>query len=228
MFGVSLTSRRLCDCVGLTGWVVESQRQTVTRGGTVGKKRLEEMTLAELWQLFPIALVPPDPRWSDWYAHEHRELVALLGDQVVLHHIGSTSVPGLVAKPIIDILAETAPGADLAAIVQTLVAHGWLVMNRDGPRVDLNKGYTPDGFAERVFHLHIVPWGCRDEVDFRDWLITHPDTAAEYAALKQSLAEPFRHDRDGYTTAKTNFVRAVTAQAQVSRPRLPGTAGPEA
>jgi GrpB-like predicted nucleotidyltransferase (UPF0157 family) len=182
------------------------------------KKRLEEMTLAELWQLFPIELVPSDPRWPDWYTDEHSALASLLGDRVAhLHHIGSTSVPGLVAKPIIDILAEINPDADLDAVTQTLVEHGWLVMNRNALRIDLNKGYTPDGFAERVFHLHIVPLGCRDAVDFRDWLITHPDTAAQYVALKQSLVEIFRYDRDAYTAAKYTFIRTITIQAQASR-----------
>jgi GrpB-like predicted nucleotidyltransferase (UPF0157 family) len=69
-----------------------------------------------------------------------------------------------------------------------------------------NKGYTPEGYAERVFHLHVGYFGDWSELYFRDYLIAHPDIANEYGKLKMDLREKFRLDRDGYTKAKTDFV----------------------
>lgn len=178
----------------------------------------QDMTLAELWQLFPIELRESDPEYPQWYAEAAAQLEDLLGDQVVrTSHIGSTSVPGLVAKPIVDILAELDPASDPELVVRTLEAHGWMLMAQTTTpslRLDLAQGYTPTGFAERVFHLHVVHPGDHDELWFRDWLRDHPEARADYAALKQDLALKYRHDRDAYTDAKTTFVRKTVQQAR--------------
>ena len=186
-----------------------------------GIQRLAGLSLVELWRLFPIQLRPYDPVWPQWYAEQAGELGPLLGAGARVSHIGSTAVPGLLAKPIVDILAEVAGDADPMGLVGYLEAHGWTLMRHTaGPqwRLDLNKGYTPRGFAERVFHLHVQPYARPprdpDEICFRDWLRTHPETCRQYAALKQRLLEAYEHDRDAYTQAKTDFVRTVTAQAQ--------------
>jgi GrpB-like predicted nucleotidyltransferase (UPF0157 family) len=167
--------------------------------------------------LFPIQLRPYDPAWEQWYETEATHLrSAFTGDAVEITHIGSTSVPGLMAKPIVDILVETDDQRGPAAIVSALVDQGWLLMAAsDDPRfrLDLNKGYTPDGFADKVFHCHVVRPGDRDEVYFRDWLRTHPRTCREYEALKRDLASKHEHDRDAYTLGKTQFIRAITGQA---------------
>jgi GrpB-like predicted nucleotidyltransferase (UPF0157 family) len=76
------------------------------------------------------------------------------------------------------------------------------------------KGYLPDGFAEKVYHIHVRYPGDYDELYFRKYLIAHPEAAAEYAALKYDLHTNFRHDRDGYTIAKTAFIREVTQKAR--------------
>ena len=186
-------------------------------------KPLSELTLAELWQLFPIELVPHNPAWARWYVEAAAELNALLGDGIVrLCHIGSTAVPGLEAKPIVDLLLEVEPASDQTALLEALAGAGWLVMNRQAGsnwRIDLNRGYTPQGLAERVFHLHVVPPGDHAELYFRDWLLDHPETCAAYQALKRDLALRFRHDRDAYTQAKTALIEAAVAEA---RRALPG------
>jgi GrpB-like predicted nucleotidyltransferase (UPF0157 family) len=82
------------------------------------------------------------------------------------------------------------------------------------PHVMFLKGYLPDGFAERVYHIHVRYLGDWDEPYFRDYLIAHPETAAEYAALKIRLHKDFEHDRDGYTKSKSEFIRAVTYRAR--------------
>jgi GrpB-like predicted nucleotidyltransferase (UPF0157 family) len=73
-------------------------------------------------------------------------------------------------------------------------------------QADFNKGYTPEGFAEKVYHLHVRYYGDWDELYFRDYLIEHKEIAQEYAILKAGLLEPYRNNRDGYTDAKREFV----------------------
>lgn len=78
----------------------------------------------------------------------------------------------------------------------------------------LYKGYTENGFAERVFHLHLRYEGDNDEIYFRNYLIAHPDIAREYERLKLGLWKRFEHDRDGYMNGKTEFVKKYTTHAK--------------
>ncbi|MDR1778686.1 MAG: GrpB family protein [Clostridiales Family XIII bacterium] len=178
---------------------------------------LSEMTLEELWQLFPIQLQEHRPEWADWYAEERGRLAAVLGARAArIDHIGSTYVEGLLAKPIVDILVQVAPDAEMAAVKADLLADGWLLMAENSAygELDLNKGYTPDGFAERVFHLHVRREGDWDELRFRDYLTAHPEEAAAYAALKRELLGKYEHNRDAYTQAKTDFIKSCVAKAR--------------
>ena len=183
------------------------------------KNPLSEMSLEELWQLFPIILKPHNPNYSGWYEEEKGNILhALKGFPVTrIEHIGSTSVPGLLAKPIVDILLEVAPSCDLFEMKDRLTSASWILMAEvldPEMKISFNKGYTPDGFAERVFHLHVHLSGDWDELYFRDYLIAHPETAAEYEKLKRSLFKQYEHDRDAYTQAKTQFVREVSQKGR--------------
>lgn len=80
--------------------------------------------------------------------------------------------------------------------------------------ISFNKGYTEEGFADRVFHLHLRYYGDNNELYFRDYLIEHPDAAREYEKLKLKLWKDYERDRDGYTNAKTEFIRKYTKQAK--------------
>lgn len=178
-------------------------------------KDLSEMTLEELWQLFPIVLSEYDPEWIVWYSEEKANLLALLGETVQrIDHIGSTSVPGLLSKPTVDILLQVSPSTDAKRLKTLLESGGWGLMQENGLFLDLQKGYTTNGFAERVFHLHVKPVGDHDELYFRDYIAAHPDAAEEYAALKRKLFERYEHNRDGYTEAKTDFVRSIVTKAR--------------
>jgi len=173
-------------------------------------KPFSDMTLEELWQLFPIQLSEHKPEWAGWYRLESDKLMSLLGKAVAsVDHIGSTYVSGLLAKPIVDILLQVAADADLSLVKEIITAEGWHLMaeNSNYGDLDLCKGYTPDGFADKVYHLHIRRAGDWDELYFRDFLASHPETAAEYAELKQSLLIKYEHNRDAYTEAKTEFVK---------------------
>ena len=118
---------------------------------------LEEMSLEELWQLFPIFLREHQDEWKEWYEEERLRLVSFLPEhQIVrLTHIGSTSIETIWAKPIVDILLEIPKAADMAVMRDLLLQNGFLLMSESQGRMSFNKGYTPSGFAERVFHLHL-------------------------------------------------------------------------
>lgn len=181
----------------------------------VGKKCLSELTLEELWQLFPIELVAHRTEWGHWAEAEIEVLRAELADDYpLISHIGSTAVPGIWAKPIVDILIEVNSGANPGDIKRKIERCGYICMSAEGKRMSFNKGYTPDGYADKVFHVHVHPEGDNDEVYFRDYLIAHPDVAHEYEALKLNLLPRYKHDRDGYTAEKAEFVRRVTEIAR--------------
>ncbi|WP_058301797.1 GrpB family protein [Gorillibacterium timonense] len=186
-------------------------------------KSLSEMTLEELWQLFPIVLKEHNPMYKEWYLAEKEEILRAVGSATVkrINHIGSTSVEGLVAKPTVDILLEIGADCDLESLKQNLKAAGWTCMSwADEPaiRASFNKGYTPQGFAEKVYHLHVRRLGDWDELYFRDYLRDHREVAEEYERLKTGLKEQYEHDRDGYTNAKTDFIKGHMAKARAEYP----------
>ena len=134
-------------------------------------KKLSEMTLEELWQLFPIFLTEHQPVWAAWYEEEAAHLRALLPAEARVSHVGSTAVEGIWAKPIIDILVEVPEEAPLASVGALLAEHGWTRMAADERRMSFNRGYTEQGFAERVFHLHLRYAGDHDELYFPIFLV---------------------------------------------------------
>ncbi len=251
-------------------------------------KILLEWPLEKLWERFPVVLEPHRPCWHTWYEEEAARLRAVLPDGVKIHHIGSTAIPGICAKPIIDLLVElpraetgicagtsphsetclrsdacthddarastftrvhddtlthsdtyayaygahagtlarndapthgnTLPCNDALARCKPLIERcGYLCMSERPDRMSFNKGYTPQGYAERVFHLHLRLPGDIDECLFRDYLRSHPAVALAYERLKQTLAARYRHDRDAYTAAKTAFVTLYTQKARGER-----------
>ena len=179
---------------------------------------LKDMSLEELWKLFPIILKEHNPDYPAWYEDEQANLMGILKDYNIsrVNHIGSTSVSGLMAKPIVDILLELESGYEMKAVVNTLQSNGWIVMARDdsAQTIDLNKGYTSKGFAEKVYHLHIKPAGDWDELYFRDYLREYTGAAKEYEHLKLRLKEKFEHNRDAYTAAKSGFIQEYTQAAR--------------
>jgi len=181
-------------------------------------KKLSEMTLEELWWLFPIILREYNPAWAEWYKEEAALLQRHFGSKIQrIRHIGSTSVPGLSAKPTVDILLETDTLCGSAEARRICADCGYTVMcESEEPswQLDLCKGYTNEGFAERVFHLHIRYLGDWDEPLFCEYLRHHPECAAQYAELKKSLKERFEHNRDAYTDAKSDFVKTCSAAAR--------------
>lgn len=178
-------------------------------------KKLSEMNLEELWHLFPIVLTEHQDCWKNWYSEEKAALEKIVPQAVRVSHIGSTAVRSIQAKPIIDILMEVPKECDLSAVKDILTENGYICMSQNADRLSFNKGYTENGFAERVFHLHLRYSGDNDELYFRDYLIERPDIARGYEKIKLTLGEKFEHNRDGYTAAKTEFVRKYTNEAKL-------------
>ena len=178
-------------------------------------KPLQNLTLTELWELFPIVLSPHNPQWPEWAKEEIDALSVVLSAYTpIISHIGSTAISDIQAKPIIDILVEINPGADWQRIEDEMEAAGYICMVVTVTGRSFNKGYTPGGYADKVFHIHIRTTGDNDEIYFRDYLLAHPDVAREYETLKLGLLPKYRNDRDGYTEAKTDFVRRITDLAK--------------
>ena len=180
-------------------------------------KELSEMTLEELWELFPIFLVEHTDKWTE----DYKEIELLLQDLFTsypihrISHIGSTAIEGIWAKDIVDVLVEVGANADLNAMARLMERHGFMIMSADAKRISLNRGYTEKGFADQVYHVHLRVAGDHDELLFRDYLNDHPDAAKAYEALKLELWKRYPHDRDAYTEAKTAFVREYTDKGRL-------------
>lgn len=173
-------------------------------------KKLSEMTLEELWELFPIFLTEHQDCWEQWFREKQAELAPLLPSESRISHIGSTAIRGIWAKPIVDILMEVPDKAAFSTAKAVLKENSYTLMSEGENRTSFNQGYTEQGFAQRVFHLHLRLTGDNDELYFRDYLNAHPEAAREYEALKLKLWKEYEHDRDEYTRQKTGLVRKYT------------------
>lgn len=179
------------------------------------KKSLSEMTLEELWQIFPIILKDHNPKYKEWYETEKNLIEKEVHSNMIkrISHIGSSAVEGLISKPTVDILLEVDKSCDIEQLKSVLGSSGWILMvvnNEPDFKMSFSKGYTPEGFAKKVYHLHVRFLGDCNELYFRDYLIAHKDIANEYAKLKQKLALEHKHNRDAYTDAKSDFIVKYT------------------
>ena len=167
-----------------------------------------------------VRLVAADPRWPLLYAAEAGRLASAVQDAglppLVLEHIGSTAVPGLVAKPIIDLMAGYASEDDAGRrYLEAIVAAGYEPRGPQGVpgRELLVRGPR----AARTHHLNLVSVGgrfWREHIYFRDRLRAEPELASAYAALKRELAARHAHDRGAYTEGKARFVASVLGRGR--------------
>lgn len=138
-------------------------------------KQLDQMSLEELWALFPIILEPYQPKWRAMYEKESARIRAAVPVQRI-SHIGSTSVPGLLAKPTVDILLEIANKMPLERVIEGMEGLGYLFELQPAkppPHAMFMKGYTPQGFAPEVFHVHVRYGGDWPELYFCEYLRRH-------------------------------------------------------
>jgi GrpB-like predicted nucleotidyltransferase (UPF0157 family) len=162
----------------------------------------------------PIVVVPYDPEWPKRFAELGRQLRGALGDVALrIDHIGSTAVPGLDAKPVVDIQISVASFEPLDAYRLPLERAGY-VFRVDN--ADRTKRYFRERPGERRTHIHVRragSWSEQAGLLFRDYVRAHPDDAAQYAELKRTLADKHREDRAEYTDAKAPFIWSVMMRA---------------
>ena len=166
-----------------------------------------------------IVVQPYDPTWPALFQKEAERLCPLLGNNLAgLHHIGSTAVPGLAAKPTIDILIVVRSHARLDACCQELESLGYQAKGENG--IPGRRYFQRLAGEDHLFHLHAYEDGhpdIRRHLDFRDTLRDHPETAQAYAALKHALMAQYTYDPKLYTEGKSDFIQAVDRQVAAWR-----------
>jgi GrpB-like predicted nucleotidyltransferase (UPF0157 family) len=162
-----------------------------------------------------IGLSEPDPAWLGEFHRMKRQLQANFPEAVGrIEHYGSTAIPGVPAKPTIDILVET-PSFDVArrVLVPGLADPEWEFWVYADHMIFIKRG---EFSGPRTHHVHVAPAGHRlwEGLVFRDYLAANPDAAREYAVLKRELSARYQTDREAYTRAKTEFIRGILNRAE--------------
>ena len=196
---------------------------------TIMKKKVSELSIDEFKKTFPIILKEYNASYKDWYESEKQNILNTVKAQDIarINHIGSSAVEGLIAKPTIDILLEIDGCCNVTKLIDDLKAIGYgieIFVRKDDPMtLLLGKGYSSDGYAERVYHLHVRYLGDWDELYFRDFLIENPDVSAEYGKLKLNIINDIEKGiiervpngmPNGYSQAKLAFVKKYSDAAK--------------
>jgi GrpB-like predicted nucleotidyltransferase (UPF0157 family) len=168
-----------------------------------------------------VVVVPYDPAWPATFEMLRDRIAAALGDLAAgIEHIGSTAVPGLDAKPVIDIDVVIRHAEDLDEVASRLATLGYArlgdlgIVGREAFRS------APDLPRHHLFVCAAGSMPLQAHLTLRDALRAHPELAAKYAALKRELAERFRDDRDSYTEGKTPFITSVLLDERSGTRRL--------
>ncbi len=173
----------------------------------------------------PIVIADYDPRWATMYAEESARIQNVIGEWLLdIEHVGSTSVPGLGAKPIVDIMPGLRSLGDAPHVISAMEELGYQYFPEYEDELPERRYFVrPPGPANRhrrLFHIHAVEttsafW--HRHLAFRDYMRAHAETAEEYAALKRRLAAEYGSDRVGYTEAKTEFITRIESLALTER-----------
>jgi len=165
----------------------------------------------------PVVIEEYNEDWALEYQQEERKIKEILTNKLIaIEHIGSTSVPGLGAKPIIDFMVGVSDLNEVEQFIEPLAKLGYEhVYHKEFPnRRFFRKGQRRAG----THHLHIYNYGSKEwknNILFRDYLKTHPDVLKQYNQLKKELAEKYRNDRVAYTNAKHPFIIDVIQKAEM-------------
>jgi GrpB-like predicted nucleotidyltransferase (UPF0157 family) len=170
-------------------------------------------------QSAPIVICEYDPNWVFLYEKEKENLSQILADNIErIEHVGSTSVPGLGAKPIIDILigVKTLKIADQCVLM--LINQGYRYVQEHEDVLPMRRYFTKGSKqGGRTHHIHMVETTSdffSDHLLFRDYLRKHPMKAKEYYLLKKALEKKYKFEREKYTDAKTDFVLSILEKAE--------------
>lgn len=163
-----------------------------------------------------VEVVPHNPLWQKAFEDESRQIAAAIGSNVVIiHHIGSTAISGIYAKPIIDLLVEVNDIRQVDEQNSAIAVLGYEAMGEFGiPGRRYFRKHNPAG--TRTHHVHTYQTGSSEitrHLAFRDYIIAHPDQALKYSDLKRELAKQYPDDIEGYMDGKDGFVKEMEQQA---------------
>ncbi len=166
-----------------------------------------------------IEVVPYDPVWPRLFAEEAARLAAIFGQEIVaIHHIGSTAIPTIQAKPIIDMLVEVRDIEKIDAFNATMSGLGYLPRGEFG--IAGRRFFIKGDEIHRTHHIHMYQTGhprIAHHRDFRDYLLAHPEEAQEYSRLKEDLARRYPTDVESYMAGKDGLVKELDQKAKAWR-----------
>jgi GrpB-like predicted nucleotidyltransferase (UPF0157 family) len=171
-----------------------------------------------------VEVVPHNPKWRDAFAEEKQHILQAFGDNVVaIHHIGSTAIPSIYAKPIIDLLVEVKAIAKIDRCNLSMVALGYETMGEFG--IPSRRFFRKNNAAGvRTHHVHAFEVSnpeLEKHLAFRDYMIAHQEDAQQYSELKRELARKYPHDIDSYMDGKDEFIQQMNAKAAKWREQVP-------
>lgn len=169
-----------------------------------------------------VQLVPYNPKWAELFDQEQKLLKSAFGNTIIaIEHIGSTAIPGIPAKPILDILVGVRDleiaGNMKDTFEQLGYEHRSFLERHTKEDVQWEELYVKGAESKRTHYVHVVVYGgkhWKDDLLFRDYLQTHPEQAMQYAELKQKLADQYAHDRKTYTKMKQEYIDMVCKLAE--------------
>lgn len=163
-----------------------------------------------------VEVIPHNPNWHSWFETESNQITLALGENVVaIHHIGSTSIETIYAKPIIDILVEFSSIAKVDERNPMMETIGYECMGEFGIK-DRRFFRKDNAGGIRTHHIHIFEVNSAQVVrhlSFRDYLNAHTEAALKYSMLKRSLAKQYSHDIERYMDGKAGFIQEIDRQA---------------
>lgn len=170
-------------------------------------------------QMRNIVIVPYNPLWPDLFWREADKIAVVFGRELVdIHHIGSTFVPGLSAKPIIDMMPVVRDVNDVDSFNPAMERLGYEPRGENG--IPGRRYFCKGGDENRTHHVHIFGFENLEvarHLDFRDYLLAHPAEARHYADLKIMLAKQFPHDIESYMDGKDAFIKTIIQKARTWR-----------
>ncbi len=170
----------------------------------------------------PVVIVPYNPEWSREFEQERARLEETFAStNAVIKHIGSTAVPGLPAKPVIDIMVGVAALSEAEARIKSLRAQGYEYVPAYEAQLPQRRYFRKPLVEPRTHHVHCVIRGgsfWHDQLVFRDYLRAYPEAARAYATLKRDLAVLYAADREAYSEGKSEFITGILTLASTGTP----------
>lgn len=181
-----------------------------------GYSGLDHLTISSTFMPIQVIVEPHDPLWGGMFSAESKRVSEALGpNAIAVHHIGSTAIPTIYAKPIIDLLVEVAEIHEVAAHNPAMESLSYEAMGEFG--IPGRRYFRKDDQAGvRTHHVHVFAAGSSEvqrHLAFRDFLLAHPELAQQYSELKRSLATAFPDSMEKYMDGKDAFIKEVDRKA---------------